>query len=128
MPDPTVQDGSLCLTREQAVLIASRLFAAYFLFWVVSDVIALPHQILTISHELRGPFSLGLSTLSAFNASYYARTFILDLLDNLLRIILWLMAAGWFYRCGPKIKSFFEATGNRDISGTDGPSSGAGAP
>ncbi len=109
MSDPTAQDGSLHLTREQAVLIASRLFACYLLFWAASDITALPREILTISHELRGPSSIGYSTLSAFKASYYARTFILNFLENLLRIALLLMAAGWFYRCGPKIYSFFTA-------------------
>jgi hypothetical protein len=104
MPDP---DASPSITRDQAVLIASRLFAAYLLFWAVSDLLAVPHEFLTISHELRGPSSLGYSALSAFNASYYARTFILNLLENLLHITLWLMAAGWFYRCGPKISNFF---------------------
>jgi hypothetical protein len=31
------------------------------------------------------------------------------LLANILRIALWLLAAGWFYRCGPRIRNFFAA-------------------
>jgi hypothetical protein len=106
MPDP---NASPSITREQAILIASRLFACYLLFWVFSDIIALPREILTISHELQGPSSLGFSTLSAFKASYYARTYILGLAANILQIALWFVAAGWFYRCGPRIRSLFAA-------------------
>ena len=109
MSDPAAQDGSLPLTREQAVLIVSRAITCYLLFWAVSDIIGLPHEILTVTHELLGPSSLGFSTLSAFKASYYTRYYILNLAANVLSIALLLTAAGWFYRCGPRIRNFFAA-------------------
>src|ERR1700722_18806769 len=109
MSDPTAQDGSLPLTREQAVLLVSRAIACYLLFWAMSDIISLPREILTISHELQGPSSLGFSTLSAFKTSYYARYYILNLAASVLSIALLLTAAGWFYRCGSRIRNFFAA-------------------
>jgi hypothetical protein len=106
MSDPIAPPS---ITREQAVRIASRLFACYLLFWVVNDIIALPHEVLTVFHELQGPSAIGFSALSAFKASYYARTSILTLAGNILEIALWAVAAGWFYCCGPRIYHFFTA-------------------
>jgi hypothetical protein len=39
--------------------------------------------------------------------SYYLRYYMEDMLADILRITLWLLAAGWFYRCGPRIQRFF---------------------
>ena len=97
------------MTREQFVLTASRLFAAYLLFWVVADVIELPREIMDVVHGLSLGSVMGLSMLSAAKASFAMRVYILYLAANILRIALWLLAAGWFYRCGPRIRGFFEA-------------------
>src|ERR1035437_4331569 len=107
MPDDS--HASPSITREQAILIASRLFAAYLLFWVVTDVIELPREIMDVVHQLNQDSIMGVSMLSAAMASFMLRVDILYLAANILRIALWLMAAGWFYRCGPRIRGFFEA-------------------
>ena len=112
MPDPS---ASPSITRDQAVLIGSRLFACYVLFWVADDILALPREILSITHELQGPNAIGYSALSAFKASYWVRSYILNLASNVLWIALLLMVAGWFYRCGPRIRNFFTAEDNNSI-------------
>lgn len=94
------------MTYEQGIRIASRIFAAYLLFWVVADATYLPREVLSVTHELQGP-GAGLSVLSAFKASYFVRLSMLYLAENILRIAVYLMAAGWFYRCGPYIQKFF---------------------
>jgi len=96
------------MTYEQAIRIASRTLAAYLLLWAVSDATHLPGEILSLVHEYQGPNGLGFSIL---NAPYYVRMSILYLAENILHIALWLMAAGWFYRCGPRIQRFFTSTG-----------------
>lgn len=101
-----MQDAKAPVTQLQLICIASRLFAAYLLFWVVVDIIALPREVLSLTHELHNAAIAG-SAWSAFAASHYVRYYILELLSNLLCIALWLMAAGWFYRCGPRIQRFF---------------------
>jgi hypothetical protein len=103
MPDPAAPDRSLYATREQIVGIASRLFAAYLLFWVVDDLTELPREILSVIHNQKETFRTGMSLQS----SYLLRVEMLYLLNNILHIALWLLAAGWFYRCGPKIQRFF---------------------
>jgi hypothetical protein len=114
MSDPAIPLPSPSLTRNQAILIASRLFAAYLLFWVVADLIYIPRELLALARELLGPSALGFSTFSALKADYYARTYMLYLLENILRIALWLLAAGWFYRCGPRIQAFFAVDDQKD--------------
>jgi hypothetical protein len=107
MPDPTAPDGSPYATREQIVRIASRLMAAYLLFWVIDDITILPREIFAIAHYMHFTGSiLGINTRLP-ETSYDQRAYILDLLANILRTALWLVGAGWFYRCGPRIQRFF---------------------
>jgi hypothetical protein len=109
MSDPTAQDGSLHLTREQATLIATRALTAYILLWVFDDLTLLPHQLLSVAHYMKETGSvLGANTRMPITR-YTLRFYILDLLGSSLRIAVLLMAAGWFYRCGPRIRRFFAA-------------------
>jgi hypothetical protein len=86
------------------ILIAIRLFVAYLRFWVVDDITLLPRQILSLARYIQEPASTYML--------YMLRASVLDLLGNILRMTLWLMAAGWFYRCGPRVRDFF-------VSGTE---------
>jgi hypothetical protein len=107
MSDPAIPILSPSLTREQAILIATRLVVAYLLFWVISDLTAMPRELLSIAHYMKETGSvLGINT-SMPQTSYLLHGYILDLLNNILHITLWLMIAGWFYRCGPRIQAFF---------------------
>jgi hypothetical protein len=40
---------------------------------------------------------------------YFLRVYGLEASTILLRIALLLLAAGWFYRCGPRIQRFFSS-------------------
>jgi hypothetical protein len=102
-------EPSPCLTHEQAILIASRLFVAYLLFWVIDDITLLPREILPVTHYMKATGSVLGTNTSLPQTSYLLRSYILDFLNNILHIALWLMAAGWFYRCAPRIRSFFAA-------------------
>jgi len=107
MSDPTAQDGSAYLTRDQAILIATRVFIAYLLFWVVTDFTLLPREVLFVAHYMKATGSVLGTNTSLPQTSYLLRGYILDLLTNILHIALWLIAADWFYRCGPKFQRFF---------------------
>jgi hypothetical protein len=104
MSDP---NASPSLTRDQAVLIASRLLAAFLLFWIIDDLTLLPHELLSVAHYMKTTGSVLGTNTSMPVSSYELRYYMLDLFANVLRIALWLVAAGWFYRCGPRISSFF---------------------
>jgi hypothetical protein len=118
MSDPV---ASPSLTRDQAVLIASRLFACYLLLWALSDLIDLPREVLSLAHEMLGPEGFGFTLRSALHVSYYVRMSILYLAAHTLRIALWLVAFGWFYRCGPRIRNFFAAEDQSLIASDDTP-------
>jgi predicted secreted protein len=100
-------DASPSITREQAVLIASRLIAAYMLMWAIADLSLLPREFLAIAHYIKASGSVLGTNTSLPQTSYLLRGYVVDLLAYTLRIIFWLMAAGWFYRCGPRIRNFF---------------------
>jgi len=106
MPDP---DASPSITHDQAILLASRAFAAFLLFWVVEDVTELPRELFTVMHYFREFHQTGMSLYEASRSSYLLSDYVMYLLANILRIALWLLAAGWFYRCGPRIRRFFAA-------------------
>jgi hypothetical protein len=107
MSDPTAQDGSLHLTREQAVLIASRIVVTYLLFWAIADLTPVPRELLAVAHYMKATGSVLGTNTNMPQTSYLLRSYVLDLLASLLRVVVWLMAAGWFYRCGPRIHRFF---------------------
>lgn len=99
-------DSSTPATHLQIIRVASRLFAAYLLFWAADDLTILPREVLSLAHEMHNAALAG-APLSAFAASYYLRCYVVEFMSNLLRIALLLLAAGWFYRCGPRIQRFF---------------------
>jgi hypothetical protein len=79
------------------------------LFWCFDDLTLLPRELFAIVHYLRESSARGMSIASVIDTSYLLRAYVLDILADILRIALFLMAAGWFYRCGPRIRRFFGA-------------------
>ncbi len=106
-----MQDSSVSpsIDRDQAIILASRAFAAFLLFWVVEDITELPREIFSVMHYLRGSTQAGVGLAEALRSSYLLGDYMMYLLANILHIALWLLAAGWFYRCGPRIRNFFTA-------------------
>ena len=97
------------IDRDQAILLASRVFAAFLLFWVVDDISELPRELFSLMHYIHGSTQMGMNVIQALRSSYLVSEYMMYLLGNILRIALWLLAAGWFYRCGPRIRNFFSA-------------------
>ena len=104
MPDPS---APVSFDRDQAILLASRLFAAFLLFWVIEDITELPREIFTVMHYSREASRMGIGFFLALRSTYLLSDYVLYLLANILHIALWLLGAGWFYRCGPRIRKFF---------------------
>lgn len=114
VPSKTMPDlnSSSNIGLDRAVLLASRTFAAFLLFWVVDDITELPRELFSLTHYLRGYTGTGMSVFQALRSSYVVSEQMMYLLANVLHIALWLVAAGWFYRCGPRIRNFFSAETN----------------
>ena len=109
MPSPSEFPS---IDRPLTILIASRTFAAFLLFWVVEDITELPREIFSLLHYFHQSMQGGLSLAEALRSSYLFGDYTMYLLGNMLRIALWFLAAGWFYRCGPRIQRFFVAETN----------------
>jgi hypothetical protein len=103
------------IDRDQAILLVSRVFAAFLLFWVVEDTIELPRQLFAVMHYFHEAGRVESTPFQAMRYSYYLGDYIMYLLANILRMALWLLAAGWFYRCGPRIRNFFAAASSMSL-------------
>lgn len=101
MPDPAMPDAPA--THLQLIRVVSRLFAAYMLFWAADDLTLLPRAVLSLSRYMTLTPDLRSMPSGAFYLHYYG----FETTSYLLRIALLLLAAGWFYRCGPRIVRFF---------------------
>jgi hypothetical protein len=101
------------ITRQQAVLIASRVIAIYLLFWAFDDLTLLPHVLLPVAHYMQETGSVPGANTRLPQTTYFLRYYTVEVLGNILRIAVALMAAGWFYRCGPRISAFFAPGQNR---------------
>lgn len=86
----------------QLIRIISRAIAVFFLYWAFVSLIALPRDLLALVH-----YTLPIGRPSTPTGTYWTMTYIADLLGGLIRIVALCIAAGWFYRCGPRIQRFF---------------------
>jgi hypothetical protein len=88
------------MTQAQAIRLVCRAVVLYLLFWVITDVIALPREILSVHHAWMNAFAVT-------SGSYYLREQILYLASNVLLLSLWSVLALWFYQAGPRIQRWF---------------------
>lgn len=102
------------LSKKDAVLLVSRALALYLLFWSVTDILLLPGELNSILHhlrDLREPVAAGntsgAETYFHHVHDYQLRYYLFSFSANVARIVAWIMAAGWFYRCGPRVQHFF---------------------
>ncbi len=97
------------MTYEQGIRIATRAIAVYLFAWAVSDAIDLPHIVIHLRHYLQ-LFNLfrsdGLGPQEP-SVTYFLRVYAASLASTILRISLWLLAARWFYQCGPQVQRYF---------------------
>jgi hypothetical protein len=100
------------ISKKDAVVLLTRLISLYLIFWAITDALALPLELNSFLHYLHEHVELPASVLAGENpasatASYWMRHYFLEVIQNVLRIVLWLFIAGWFYRCGRRIQKFF---------------------
>jgi hypothetical protein len=82
------------------------------LFWAATDILLLPSELHSLLHHLHERSAAATSVLTPEPHAqsvhdYWLRSYLLSLLSNLIRIVAWILAAGWFYRCGPRVQKFF---------------------
>jgi hypothetical protein len=95
------------MSRKGAVIIASRMLAAYFFAWSIDNASYLPTDLLNIFHHAReGSVVIG----TGFFLKYYSGTLVLRFVRIMLQA-----AAGWFfYKCDRDIQAFLLPEQNGD--------------
>jgi hypothetical protein len=87
----------MMMTRREGLFLASRAFALYLLCWGLSDVTYLPQVLLSVKHH----------SSVLLSEDYWSRYYLADLAFHILRIVALFTTAGWLYRCGPRVESYF---------------------
>jgi hypothetical protein len=85
------------MSKAEAALIASRALCIYFIFWAIDNLTLVPYRL----HE----FSYHSSVLYT---NHFARVADwISLSELVVRVIVFFIAAGFFYKCGPRLQAFF---------------------
>lgn len=95
-------DQYASLSRKDALVIASRVLTAYFLAWLIAELLSIPNAIYHAWHYLSTPISPRFRSDDIF----YRVINIQDLCVHVIRTALAFLAAGWAYRCGPGVIRF----------------------
>jgi hypothetical protein len=93
-------------THLQLIRVASRLFAAFLLFWVFLEVSRLPNQVLNLVQNMHRAAGNNWASFAASSGVHYM---ILGITVDIVIVVVLLVAARWFYRCDPRVQRFFSA-------------------
>jgi hypothetical protein len=92
------------VSTKEAVTIASRTLAVYFLFWFLSDLTYLPSRLYSLWHH---ESALG-------GSAYWRYSDLISLSFSLVRLVALFFAVQWFYRSGPAIREYFLASSDEE--------------
>lgn len=97
------------MTYQQGLRLVTRGIAVYLLLWAIGDLLTIPREVITIGRILTTAHSEASVYSSAYNKVTldYLRTESGFLIENILKIALWISLAIWFQRCGPSIQRYF---------------------
>jgi ABC-type Fe3+ transport system permease subunit len=104
-----VLDAFVPLSRNDGIVIASRILTAYFLMLLMYELLNIPGDVYHVwhyGHVQHWDFSFE----RTLNDEYFRSTYVLLLCVTIIKAALAFLAAGWAYRCGPGIGRFFSAS------------------
>jgi len=91
------------MSKKELVLLASRAFALLLIVWAASDVTYLPERLFEFLHYVTRRSVL---QQHDYLSSYYLLVTFL----NVLRTVVFFVAATAFWKCGPRIEALFQKT------------------
>jgi hypothetical protein len=97
-----VINSSAPLTKQNAVIIASRVVSIYFFAWAISDLLYLVRDIYSVHFFIVWAAHTG----SPYD-SYLRSEQIQYLCLHIIHTGLAFLVAGWAYRCGPGVTRYF---------------------
>jgi hypothetical protein len=90
------------MTRKEAVLLVSRALAIFQLICALMELTYLPVRFISLHHHTSRINVLGPSGYDDFWSSYYC----VDIAFLLVRVIIYLVLALVFWKCGPLVEYF----------------------
>ena len=96
------------LTKTGTVLLLSRALSIYLFVWGCMELSYLPQRLYELSYLLRTSSSVVLDHMSD-SQQFFLRSQQAGLFFLLVRIALLFVGSAALYRCGPKVRRFFEA-------------------
>jgi hypothetical protein len=88
------------MSRKELVLLVSRAFALLLITWAFADATYLPERLFALSHHLNQS-----SVLLAHD--YWSRYYLIITVSLVLRMLVLLLGAALFWRCGPRVEELF---------------------
>ena len=88
------------MSRKEFVFVVSRWFAILLGIWGLVDVSYVPERLFSLSH-----FMNERSALSGHN--YQSDYYLIATAFLFARALALFYAAGWFWRCGPRVQALF---------------------
>lgn len=98
------------MSSRDAVVIVSRAFALYLLFWALSAASYLPEYIFSFSHHAGDA-----SVLTG--SGYFRNLYLITLIAAAVRSMILLALSLWFYRSGAAISRFLLPTQETQTEG-----------
>ncbi len=98
------------MSKKELVHLVSRALAIFFASWAFASITYLPDQIFELTHHVsHRSVLIGQDQL----AKYYSLMTFFDL----LRVIVFSLAALWFWRCGERVEGLLSSSGeNQQLS------------
>ena len=88
------------MTKKDGITIASRILAAYFLYWAIIDLFNLLDSI----YQIFVPLSF--LAFPNLQTHYMQKLFVREIWGSAVRPAFTSLAAGWFYKSGPRVARF----------------------
>ena len=92
------------MSRNEAVLLGSRLLATLLTVWALSELSSLPGSVYSFLH-----YADGVSVMSG-TAQYLRHHYLISLGFLVVRIAGFSSVATWLFRCGPDVEEFLLPT------------------
>jgi len=88
------------MSRKELVLIISRTFALFLFTWAFAELSYLPERLFSLIHHIGQG-----SVLAKYD--YWSSYYVVVTSFLVVRILAFLLAAGSFWRCGPRVQALF---------------------
>jgi hypothetical protein len=98
------------MSRKELVQLVSRALVVFFASWAFADITYLPDHLFELSHHLSHRSVLG-------GQDQLARYYSLMTFFDLVRIIVFSLAAVWFWRCGERVEAFLSPSAEKSSRG-----------